>query len=67
MIIAKESLKLPICPLCKKPKDRSPKLLAIPIYECSDCKIEWTEWGIREIDTNEKMHIIDANGVKKIV
>ena len=62
MIIAKECLKLPLCPLCKKPKDASPKLIYPPLYECSDCKVEWNENGMRSMERDNRFKIIEPNG-----
>ena len=45
----------------------SPKLLALPVYECSDCNVEWNEYGIDGVNSDGKRYIISSDGDLKIV
>lgn len=55
MQVAKESLKLRICPVCKKTKGIINILTAEPIYQCHDCNVEWGfDFGIQDMNRIRK-------------
>lgn len=66
-MMSKECLKLNICPICKKSCSMSPKLLALPVYECLDCNVEWNEYGIDGVNSDGKRYAINRDGDLKVI